>query len=319
MKLEAFSHPKARDMSVPSDDVLLHIPGRMTAVFDGATDSLGRRIKGVPVGRLAAMAAAQAAAGLPTEAAQWPARDILDTLSLAIAKRVPTQANEGPASTTAMIAFEIQEGIRMIGIGDTGFRTNGTDVNISELAPDQVSIPARVALFDLFRSRSISLEECEVASQMCIGRGLRWAVATGTISSAEADGIVNSTLEKLKIPDATDEASQLIRHGLQSQFKLANAEGARLGYGVLNGSRPAMRGAIDQTIPNNGLVSIEIFSDGYLSAPPEVSVESWEACHADLELADPHKIRNIHAVKGSTSATFFDDRTVAIMQFRAAE
>ncbi len=315
MKIEAFSHPKARDLSVPGDDVLLHLPGRMTGVFDGASDSLGRRINGVPVGRLAAMAAAQAAAALPAEAADWAARDILETLSRAVAAQVPTDADDGPASTTAMIAFEKTDGIRMLGIGDTGFRVNGGAAQIADLAPDRVSIPARVALFKLFLDRGEPMEKCEDASRACIGKGVNWAVNEGLLSQADAERILQGTLDQLAMPKAVDEASDLIRHGLQSQFRLANAEDAQLGYGVLNGSPLAMRHAIDQTIAHNGLASIEIFSDGYLAPPPMVSIDGWENQHADLETTDPYKISRSLAVKGSTPTAFFDDRTVAILRF----
>jgi hypothetical protein len=315
MQIEAFSHPKARDLSVPADDVLLHIPGRMTGVFDGASDSLGRRINGVPVGRLAAMAAAQAAAALPAEAAIWPEYDILETLSRAVATHVPTDADDGPASTTAMIAFEKPDGIRMLGIGDTGFRINGGTAQVAELAPDRVSIPARVALFKLFLSRGKPMEKCEDASRACIGKGLDWAVKDGLLSQVEAGNILQDTLDQLAMPKAADEASDLIRHGLQSQFRLANASAAQLGYGVLNGTPPAMGDAIDQTIAYSGLSSIEIFSDGYLSPPSMVSIQAWEDQHAELETIDPHKIAKPLAVKGSTPTAFFDDRTVVILRF----
>lgn len=316
MRIEAFSHPKARDLSVPSDDVLLHIPGRMTAVFDGASDSLGRRINGVPVGRLAAMAAAQTAAALPAEAANWPARDILEPLSRAVAAQVQTNPKDGPASTTAMIAFETTVGLRILGIGDTGIRINGTRTEVAELAPDRVSIPARVALFELLQARGMPADECEATSRASIGKGLDWAVGEALLSQNEADLILQRALDQLAMPIAEAEASRLIRCGLQSQFRLANAEDALLGYGVLNGGTPAMRDAIDQTIPYIGLASIEIFSDGYLAPPPTVSVEAWENCHAELEEADPHKIKRTPAIKGSTPMTFFDDRTVAILHFQ---
>lgn len=315
MTIEAFSHPKARDLSVPSDDVLLHIPGRITGVFDGASDSLGRRINNVPVGRLAAMAAAQAAAELPIEAAHWPAKDILVKLSRAIAAYVPIAAGDGPASTTAMIAFEMDDCLRMLGIGDTGYRINGGQIMISELAPDRVTIPTRVSLFELFLQQGMTLENCEATSRDCIGKGLLWAVNSETLTQAEADAIAQNTLDELGMPSAAEEADHLIRHGLRSQYRLANAADAQLGYGVLNGSEPAMGHAIDKTIPFTELTSIEIFSDGYLNAPPSVSIEAWEGWHADLEVTDPHKIRKLPAVKGSTEAAFFDDRTVAILRF----
>ena len=319
MKFEAFSHPKSRDLSVPSDDVLLHIPGRMTGVFDGASDSLGRRVNGVPVGRLAAMAAAQSAAELPAEAANWPARKILETLSRAVGAQIPITAGDAPASTTAMIAFETSDGIRRLGIGDTAFRINGGDVQITELAPDRVSIPARVALFEMFLSRGMPLVECETASREIIGKGLIWAVGSGVLSQAQADKILQRGLDSLALPHATDEAIHLIRHGLQSQYLLANAVDAHLGYGVLNGARPAMVYAIDQTIPDRGLASIELFSDGYLAPPPTISIEAWERWHADLERTDPHKIAKFPAIKGSNPTAFFDDRTVAILRFQAAD
>ncbi|WP_435141872.1 hypothetical protein [Pseudopelagicola sp. nBUS_19] len=318
MKFEAFSHPKARDLSVPADDVLLHIPGHMTGIFDGASDSLGRRVHGVPIGRLAAMAAAHSASALPVEAANWPARDILEILSCDVGAKVPMNTGDGPASTTAMIAFNTPDGIRMLGIGDTGFRINGGDAKITDLAPDRASIPGRVTLFELFLSRGLPPLDCEMLSREGIGKGLDWAVSSGILSHVEADKVLQRALDQLALPQADEEAIHLIRHGLQSQHQLANVADAQLGYGVLNGTSPAMKYAVDEVIPYGGLVSVEIFSDGYLSPPPTVSIAAWENVHASLEQNDPHKIKIFPAVKGSSTTAFFDDRTVAIIQYQSA-
>ena len=315
MKIEAFSHPKARDLSVPADDVLLHIPGRMTAVFDGASDSLGRRINGVPVGRLAAMAAAQSAALLPDDAFDWNAKDILNRLSRAVALNVPTNAGEGPASTTAMIALEGPSGLRMLGIGDTGFRINGGAAQISELAPDRVSIPARVALFKLFLQQGEPVDACEAKARACIGQGLDLALEEDVLTRAQADDIVRLALDHLAMPTGSADAETLLLHGLQTQFRLANAPDSPMGYGVLNGDYPTLTHAIDQFVPYVGLTSLEIFSDGYLDPPAHVSIDAWEARHASIEAADPHKISHAPAVKGSTPTAFFDDRTVVILSF----
>ena len=64
MRFEALSRPKAHDLSTPPDDVLLHVPGKVTAIFDGATDARKRRVGGVPFGRAAAALAAARATSL---------------------------------------------------------------------------------------------------------------------------------------------------------------------------------------------------------------------------------------------------------------
>ena len=317
MIFEGFSRPKARDLSVMADDVLLHLPGRMTAVFDGASDSLGRRIDGVPVGRLAALAAARAASALPLEAGDWPVEDILPRLSTAIADDVPTEADEGPASTTAMIAFERPDGVRLVGIGDTGYRINGQQSHVQDLAPDGVTIPARVAAFRILQGRGEAVETCEVAARMVIGQGLDRAIEDGVLTKAEADKVTRSALEGLT-GVAAEEALDLLGGGIQKQHRLANAPDKNLAYGVLNGAVPDLRFAIDRHVDKTALRSIEIFSDGYLRLPDDVSIAAWEALHADIERLDPHKTQHELAVKGSTRKQFFDDRTVAILRHGGA-
>ncbi len=315
MIFESFSRPKARDYSVPPDDVTLHVPGRMTGVFDGASDSLGRRIGGVPIGRLAASTAARAAAQLPTEAAHWPATDILNHLSAAVGEYTETTPDNGPASTTALIAFEGSDSMRLVGIGDTGYRINGGKTCIDELAPDHVTIPARVQLFQHFQKLGETPMSCEALSQLCIGSGFLDATANGTLSQSTASQIIGRALEAISSAQVAEEVEQLLNNGLKAQFHFANAPDRHLGYGVLNGHVTDPSHAIDVTIPYAGLTSIEIFSDGYLRPPEDVSIHAWEEIHARIEREDPHKISQTLAVKGSTKTQFFDDRTVAIMRF----
>ena len=74
-------------------------------------------------------------------------------------------------------------------------------------------------------------------------------------------------------------------------------------------------GAVDRMLDRAEVVTLEMFSDGYLEAPAEVTVAAWEEGHASLEARDFHHINDPAAVKGSTSTHFFDDRTIAILGF----
>ncbi len=312
MQFEAFSHPKARDLSVPADDVLLHIPGCVTAVFDGATDTHGRCKNGVPMGRLAALTAAQALAGLPAAAANWDAKDILQRLTAAIAAAAPHDGVGRPASTTAMIMFETPDALRIVGLGDTGYRVNAGPARITELAPDDVTIPARVALFKMLQAAGLSTDQCEIRAGSVVGGGLDAALAGGDINPSQADAILEVAIAAR--PDAAQEVEAFLRSGLQHQHRFANMSDHPLGYGVLDGSAPDPAFIVDAQIVRDGLRSLELFSDGYMVMPTAPTIAAWEASHAQTEVADPHKIGVAPAVKGSTERAFFDDRTVVILR-----
>ncbi len=312
MQFEAFSHPKARDLSVPADDVLLHVPGRVTAVFDGATDTHGRRKNGVPMGRLAAMIAAEALAGLPADAASWDAADILKRLSAAIADAAPHDGLGRPASTTAMIAFETPDALRMVGIGDTGYRVNAGPAQITELAPDDVTISARVTLFKMLQAKGLPPAQCEIRSGRAVGNGLDAAIADGEIDDTQMLAVLEDAIAAR--PDAAQEVARFLRAGLQQQHRFANVSDHPLGYGVLDGSMPESTFIVDALVSRDGLRSVELFSDGYMVLPDEARIAAWEASHAHIEAVDPHKIGMAPAVKGSTDSAFFDDRTVAILR-----
>lgn len=314
MRFEALSRPKARDLSTPPDDVILHIPGRVTAVFDGATDARKRRIAGVPFGRAAAIAAAQATAALPDEALGWPVERILCDLSAAVGRSVPPDTEGGPASTTAIIAFETPETIRLVGLGDSGYRINRGALENVDLMPDRASTAARVAIF---RTLSVhhDAEETERLSQRYLGFGLDEAVTDGAIGSDDAGRIIAEAIAAARMPDAEDEIATLLSGGLRHQYRFANNREARLGYGILNGTEPICATAVDRMLDRDSVATLELFSDGYLMAPEQATIAAWEDAHAQLELTDPHHTNTPAAVKGSTFTHFFDDRTVAILGY----
>ena len=314
MRFEALSLPKARDLSTPPDDVVLHVPGRVTAVFDGATDARKRRIHGVSFGRAAAMAAAQATAGLPVEAADWPVDRILSELSAAVGRSVPPDTDGGPASTTAIIAFETHGKVRVVGLGDSGFRINNGPVENFDLMPDRASIAARVALFEALR-KVHDAEETEAMAQRYLGFGLDQAMEDGAISKGEALAITEMAIAAASLPGAEGEIAELLSGGLRRQYRFANNPDARLGYGILNGTEPICTTAVDRFVDRDSIATLELFSDGYLSAPQAATIAEWEATHARLEEADRHHITDPAAVKGSTATHFFDDRTIAILRY----
>ena len=314
MRFEALSRPKARDLSTPPDDVLLHVPGKVTAIFDGATDARKRRVGGIPFGRAAAVAAARATSLLPEEAAEWPVDRIMSRLSSAVGQSVPPDTEGGPASTTAIIAFETRDGIRLVGLGDSGIRLNGGLVESFDIPPDRASIPARVALFQTLRPRH-DPEETEVLSQRYLGFGLDRGVVEEAISRDEAQSILGKAISATNLPGAEDEIAALLSGGLRRQYRFANNPDAHLGYGILNGAEPICAGAVDRMLDRSEIVTLELFSDGYLEAPAEVTVAAWEETYASLEARDFHHIEDPAAVKGSTSTHFFDDRTIAILGF----
>jgi len=315
MQIEAFSHPKARDLSVPPDDVLLHVPGRLTALFDGATDATGRQIDGVPIGRLAAMTAARAAADLPSDSINWTADRILSRLSAALADHIPNGSGGAPASTTALIAFEARDRIRLVGLGDTGYRVNGSVAEVRDLPPDQASTPARVALFRHLMGQGHDPETCETTSRRYICLGLDLAVSEGALSSPDRDRIIEAVVASCPASNAGKDIEEFLRGGLQFQYRYANAPGHPLGYGVINGQKPDCTHALDRDVARAGLRSLELFTDGYMIAPAEVSVAAWERAHAELEARDPHRIGDAPACKGSLADRFFDDRSVVILTF----
>lgn len=314
MRFEALSRPKARDLSTPPDDVLLHVPGKVTAIFDGATDARKRRVNGVPFGRAAAMAAAKATAQLPSESADWPAAEILSALSAAVGQSVPPDTDGGPASTTAIIAFEMKDTIRLVGLGDSGVRINGSPLEGFDIMPDRASIPARIALFQTLMLQH-DPEKTEELCQRYLGFGLDQGVDDGAIGKAEVQRIIATAISAANLPNAEEEIEALLLSGLRRQYRFANNPEAHMGYGILNGEKPMCTGAFDKTLDRSDVVTLELFSDGYLSAPSEATVAAWEDAHRILEARDFHHIGEPAAVKGSTSTHFFDDRTIAIMGF----
>lgn len=69
MNIASFSQSKYKNAATPGDDVAILLPGRVLAVFDGATDPTGVNYGGLSSGRIAALAAANAVAEMSIQGA----------------------------------------------------------------------------------------------------------------------------------------------------------------------------------------------------------------------------------------------------------
>ena len=106
----------------------------------------------------------------------------------------------------------------------------------------------------------------------------------------------------------------MLRAGIaRGQYAYANDPDHPLGYASIDGSACAGFGFVSFERPAAEIHSVEIFSDGYLELPDEVSLAAWEAVAARIEAEDPGKVITHWGVKGSSDEQLFDDRTVILL------
>ncbi len=95
---------------------------------------------------------------------------------------------------------------------------------------------------------------------------------------------------------------------LLKQFKYQNNPQEPLGYGVIDGTDTPEKFVKSFEYELSQTHTIELFSDGYLDIPQEVSIESWEKTFEKVEKEDPNKWKKYK------STGFKDDRTIAIIR-----
>lgn len=312
MNIEVFSHSKYKTSSKPGDDMLLVIPDKVYAVFDGATDPTGASYNGESSGRFAARIAAQTIASLTMagDVSALTVAEVLASVSDAVSAEAIRMQASHPPSTTAAVVFDLGDQYRVMMGGDTGIRINGTEVHQYHKRIDAVSTAARVSIFTTLLGRGMPGDEAEMTTRLIIFGGVADAVSKGILSQAEAEASIAAAAVAAGLQEQPDIAREFVMGGIRTQQGYANRSDHVLGFASLNGKDMIMDGIADFTVPKAGVQSLEIFSDGYLTQPAGVTVADWEREFARVESLDFHKNGAYPAVKGSTSLEFCDDRTI---------
>lgn len=316
MNIASFSQSKYKNAATPGDDVAIILPGRVTAVFDGATDPTGASYDGLSSGRIAALAAANAVAEMSIKGtlqgceAATLFQSISDILRCE-AKRI--NASHPPSTTLAIVA-DLGDSFRLLLAGDSGVRLNGTRLLQHAKLIDKVSTSARIHVFKQLFALLGEGDAAEAKTRATIFSGLRAAVKAGIMTMPEAENVVAAAAVASGLQNDMDAVEEFLMGGIRAQPHYANRQGHVLGYASINGGQVAGEGLVDLTLAKDTVTSLEIFSDGYLSLPTGVDVADWEAEFARVEAVDFHKLDEFPSVKGSTSNEFSDDRTVICLK-----
>ncbi len=318
MNIASFSQSKYKNAATPGDDVALIIPGRVLAVFDGATDPTGASYGGLSSGRIAALAAANAVAkmGLDGTLEKIAAPQLFQEISDILKSEAERINASHPPSTTLAIVADLGDSFRLLLAGDSGVRINSSRLLQHAKLIDRVSTSARIHVFkQLFASLGDG-DAAEAKTRATIFSGLRAAVKAGIMSGADAEKVVTTAAAASGLQNEIEAVEEFLMGGIRVQPRYANRHGHVLGYASINGGMVIEDGTVDLSLAKDTINSLEIFTDGYLSLPAGIDVVDWEAEFARVEGADFHKINEYPSVKGSTSSEFSDDRTVVCMKAR---
>lgn len=96
---------------------------------------------------------------------------------------------------------------------------------------------------------------------------------------------------------------------LFEQFAYQNNANVPLGYGAIDGFSTPDKFVKTLEIPRDRVQLIELFSDGYPSAPSGSTIADWENVFKEAEREDPDRWKKYQSTKTK------DDRTVAIVRF----
>lgn len=312
MRIELVTQPKYRDSARLGDDVVLLLPGAVAAVFDGATDPKGTIVNGSGAGRFAAQCVASLSATLfaDPDNRRLPLTEMITVLARGLARATDPLGLEIRPSTTLALALDLGDAWRLVILGDSGIRLNGSRVLVHHKKVDEVSTQARVALFHHLATRFDDKDTLELAVRRAIFLGLDLAMADGVIQQQDADAIVAQAVRATETADHADTVRVFLRGGIRTQHLHGNTTGDPFSFDTMNGTEPTFAKIIDETHAKADVHTIEIFSDGYLTLPEATDAAAWEAAFRQAEAEDFHNIGRHATVKGATSAEHFDDRTL---------
>lgn len=311
MQISSLTLPKDRSLRVPNDDTVLILPG-LLGVFDGATSPQGKA--GSSSGRLASQSAALAVAQLAIEGTltDLPAAAIFAPISARIRQASQRQGMLGKPSTTMALAVFGTEDVRLLLVGDSAIRVNGTQLIQRKKPIDDVSTQSRLAVHAILTARHDDKDQVEQLCRFVAFEGYTAAVAQGILTVVEVGRIRTDLVDRFAAQSDPETLRGFLDMGIRSQFHLANRRDHPLGFSTLNSDETSLADIIDMRLPRAGVRSLELFTDGYFLIPDSIDIAAWEQAFAQSEAEDFHKTGRFANVKGSTSREFADDRSIIV-------
>jgi hypothetical protein len=313
-------HPERNE-----DRAVLALPWA-AAVIDGATDITGERFQGRTGGWFAADALARflTRAAADGDLARWDDQTMIRAANEAIMAlyrdlhiEPATQADAGRRFRAAMaVARAMPDGLRITSIALTGIRIDGKRCPLMRSKPEyhfeQLLAMMRAVIWDDPDLAHLTVAEREeTCREMLIyGRG-----AAGTFSGAwrRAEQTVRA-----QVKGPTDQIDAAFAGGLIGNRRARSPADTLFGASV-DGYGGEYRPAWAETLPWGSFRTIELFTDGYVEPPAEVSIAAWEDHVRHVNAVDPHRIGAYLAVKGAIQGGHHDDRTVVILREWAGE
>jgi hypothetical protein len=324
VRITSFSAPKFKDHAGEGDDVLLVVPQRVYAVFDGATDATGTQVGHSTPGRFAASRAAQAAARMVLQGvamelpvADWVAAMTAD-MNAAIASGLAAAGAAGiRASSTVALAADAGDHWRFLIVGDSGIRLNGSELHRYLKDVDVLYTLGRGAVRQRLQAKGLEGDVLEATTRKLVFRGLREAAPYGLLAHDVAQIVAATRRDsagRLQ-PDAMAAIEDMLMAGISGgQYPHCNRPGHSLGYASLDGTHTQGPDVVGFSRQKSDVRSIEFFTDGYLALPVGTDAQAWEHAFARVEAEDFHKTGAWAGVKGSSSTYHSDDRTVLCLE-----
>jgi hypothetical protein len=330
MLIEAFS--EAKDPSAPhaNEDRLVILPDRAYAVIDGVTDRLGTRYDGMLSGQYAAVLVKGALEHM-LSAPDAPKNGLVIVRALkdhivsaykahGMFEKAQSDWNLRLSAALALVLVQ-DKTLDVILVGDSGVRINGERILREEKDLDLITSTLRRQAWPVIGERT-----SDAATQERISRLIAWH---GTRQPMEAlvDTLVGDDLARIEqraIAANVETLPHVPRHDIENlvQGGIVNAQGGYqnnastiLGYPCLDGFDVPEKMIRIESVPREGLKTIEIFSDGYFKPGDGFGVAAWEQAFAEAERDDPAKVALYYSPKGSTASAWADDRTYLGMKF----
>lgn len=321
MRVEAFSEAKNPAAPEANEDALLILPGRAYAAIDGVSDRTGIRYDGMLAGRYASRLVQQrleAALGGPAPSPETIVADLTAAIDAAYGKfgtreSVRTDWGGKIACTLALVVLDA-DNARILLIGDSGIRINGTTVMQQNKDLDLITALLRREAWRAVASRTDDTETRERLSRLMAFHGAAQDAAgfAPLLDAADLAAIGAAAMAACiaALPHLPHDAiAALIANGIVGgQGIHQNNPASPLGYSCLDGFPIPPRFIRQETLKRDDVHTIELFTDGYFRPGDGFGVDAWEATFRAVEREDPAKVERYLSPRGSAGGLWADDR-----------